>query len=139
MKTTSKKIKNENNQKKIKKWKQPTKIKMKTTSNKMTKNEDDLKKNKKWRRPKKNKKKALPDNLGGWFSVCNLILTQLERRPQKKNGRRPQKKIKNEDDLKKNKKWKQPKKNKKMKTTYKNKNEDDLKQNDKKWRRPQKK
>ena len=25
-----------------------------------------------------------------------------------------------------------------MKTTYKNKNEDDLKQNDKKWRRPQK-
>ena len=26
-----------------------------------------------------------------------------------------------------------------MKTTYKNKNEDDLKQNDKKWRRPQKK
>ena len=35
--------------------------------------------------------KALPDNLGSWFSVCNLILTQLERRPQKKM----------EDDLKK--------------------------------------
>ena len=29
------------------------------------------------------------------------MLTQLERRPQKKNGRRPQKKM--EDDLKKNK------------------------------------
>ena len=28
--------------------------------------------------------KALPGNLGSWFSVCNLILTQLERRPQKK-------------------------------------------------------
>jgi hypothetical protein len=28
--------------------------------------------------------KALPGNLGSIFSVCNLILTQLERRPQKK-------------------------------------------------------
>ena len=46
--------------------------------------------------------RALPDNLGSWFLVCNLILTQLERRPQKKmedylkkkgkKGRRPQKK-----------------------------------------------
>ena len=36
--------------------------------------------------------KALPGNLGSWFSVCNLIFTQLERLPQKKNGRRPQKK-----------------------------------------------
>jgi hypothetical protein len=26
--------------------------------------------------------KALPDNLGSCFSVCNLILTQLEQRPQ---------------------------------------------------------
>ena len=34
--------------------------------------------------------KALPDNPGGWFSVCNLMLTQLERRPHKINGRRPQ-------------------------------------------------
>jgi hypothetical protein len=56
--------------------------------------------------------KALPDKLGGWFSVCNLILTQLERRPQKK-WRQPQKINKNEDDLKK-----------------KLKNEDDLKKNE---------
>ena len=28
--------------------------------------------------------KALPDNIGSWFSACNLSLTQLERRPQKK-------------------------------------------------------
>ena len=48
--------------------------------------------------------KPLPGNLGSCFSVCNLILTQLERLPQKKNGRRPQKKIKMEDDHKKNKK-----------------------------------
>ena len=40
--------------------------------------------------------KALPGNLGSWFSVCNLILTQLERWPQKKM----------EDYLKKQKKWK---------------------------------
>ena len=38
--------------------------------------------------------KALPDNLGSWFLVCNLILTQLERRPKKKM----------EDDLKKRRK-----------------------------------
>ena len=38
--------------------------------------------------------KALPGNIGSWFSVCNLILTQLERIPQKKM----------EDNLKKNKK-----------------------------------
>ena len=36
--------------------------------------------------------KKLPGNLGSWFLVCNLILTQLERRPKKKM----------EDDLKKN-------------------------------------
>jgi hypothetical protein len=29
----------------------------------------------------------------------NLILTQIERRPQKTNGRQPQKKMKMEDDL----------------------------------------
>ena len=48
----------------------------------------------------------------------------------KKNGRRPTKKIKNEDNLKKNKKtWRQPQKNTwKMKTTSKN----------EKWRQPQK-
>ena len=40
--------------------------------------------------------KALPGNIGSWFSVCNLILTQLEIRPQK-NGRQPQQKM--EDDL----------------------------------------
>jgi hypothetical protein len=55
--------------------------------------------------------KALPGILGSWFSVCNLILTQLERWPPKKveddlkkNGRRPKKKRKKkkmEDDLKK--------------------------------------
>ena len=28
--------------------------------------------------------KALLDNIGSWFSVCNLILTQLETRPQQK-------------------------------------------------------
>ena len=28
--------------------------------------------------------RALPGNLGSWFSVCNIILTQLERRPKKK-------------------------------------------------------
>jgi hypothetical protein len=73
--------------------------------------------------------KLLPDNLGSWFSLCNLILTHLERQPQqknwswpKKNGRRPQKnengqqphfflnsewcpQIKIEDDLKKNGRW----------------------------------
>jgi hypothetical protein len=42
--------------------------------------------------------KALPDNLGSWLSVCNLILTQLERQPQKRKGRQPKKM---EDDLKK--------------------------------------
>jgi hypothetical protein len=35
--------------------------------------------------------KALPGNLGNWFSVCKLFLTQLEKRPQKKTGRRPRK------------------------------------------------
>ena len=35
--------------------------------------------------------KPSPGNLGSWFSVCNLILTQLERWPQK-NGRLTQKK-----------------------------------------------
>jgi hypothetical protein len=44
--------------------------------------------------------KALPDNLGSWFSVCNLILTQLIRRPKKK-GRLHKKNKKMEDDLKK--------------------------------------
>ena len=46
--------------------------------------------------------KAIPSKLGSGFSVCNLILTQLESRPQNKNGRRPQKKIRMEYDLKKN-------------------------------------
>ena len=47
--------------------------------------------------------KALPGNLGSQFSVCNLSLTQLERQPQKPNGRRPQKKCKiMEDDFKQN-------------------------------------
>ena len=55
--------------------------------------------------------KALPDKPGGWFSVCNLILTQLERRPQKTKRMKMTSKIewkqnkKMEDDLKKN-EWK---------------------------------
>jgi hypothetical protein len=49
--------------------------------------------------------KALPGNLGSWFSVCNLILTQLKRRPKKK-----------EDEL-----------NKKMEDNLNKKMEDDLK------------
>jgi hypothetical protein len=72
--------------------------------------------------------KALPDILGSWFLPCNLILTQLERRPQKQMEDDLQKqkiednlqnnfflkfrpKIEKEDDLKKmedglQKKWK---------------------------------
>jgi hypothetical protein len=41
-------------------------------------------------------------------------LTQLERRPQKKNGRRPKNKIKMEDDFKKNKMEDDLKKNEKQ-------------------------
>jgi hypothetical protein len=47
--------------------------------------------------------KALPDNLGSWFSVRNLILTQLIRRPTKK-WKTTSKNKKMEDDFKKNQK-----------------------------------
>ena len=43
--------------------------------------------------------KALPGNLGSWFSVCNLILTQLERLPHKNLEDDLKKKM--EDDLQK--------------------------------------
>ena len=45
--------------------------------------------------------RQLQSNIGSWLSVCNLILTQLERRPQNKMKTTWKKMGENEDDLKK--------------------------------------